>query len=299
MATKPTQSALPPEADNDDEPVGRILSRREILKLLGGAGAVMVIGAGVTRSGAARISAQTTTPTAVPATPAVTGTASAPFVPACVVRPALTEGPYFVDTLLERSDIRVEPSTEEPREGAQLDLMFRVYQIESGGCTPLENAQVDIWHCDADGLYSGVSREGTSGTSFLRGYQLTDAEGVAQFITIYPGWYPGRAVHIHFKVRVNGENETGYEFTSQLFFPEALTDIVHAEPPYAAKGMRNTLNETDGIYGNNGYLLLLDPEENEYGYSAVFEIALDLNAETTAQQQGPGGPARGTPAGRP
>src|SRR5690606_14847228 len=120
-----------------------------------------------------------------------------------------------------RSDIRADPSDGAMVQGAQLDLTFNVSQIDSNGCNALASAQVDIWHCDAAGVYSdAVDRSfNTVGKTFLRGYQMTDANGVAKFLTIYPGWYPGRAVHIHFKIRINN-----YEFTSQLFFDDAFTD---------------------------------------------------------------------------
>ena len=111
---------------------------------------------------------------------------------------------------------------------------------------------VDVWHCDAAGVYSGVSDPGfdTSSQQFLRGYQVTDRSGRAQFTTIYPGWYPGRTIHIHFKVRTNATGGQAYEFTSQLFFDEALNDQVLAQPPYAARGQRNTFNSEDNIYND-------------------------------------------------
>ena len=99
-------------------------------------------------------------------------------------------------------------------------------------------------------MYSDVSDPGfsTVGQKFLRGYQVTDANGVAGFTTIYPGWYPGRAIHIHFKVRSDPSSSSGFEFTSQLFFDDELTDQVHAQQPYAAKGQRTRRNSGDGIY---------------------------------------------------
>jgi protocatechuate 3,4-dioxygenase beta subunit len=161
------------ELHDDDKPVGRVLSRREVLSLLGGAGAVVIGGAGFTRLVLAQTGGTAT------ATPTVTGTA----VPACVVRPALTEGPYFVDEQLNRSDIRIEPSDGSLKEGALLHLIFNVSDVSANACTPLEGAQVDIWHCDAIGAYSGVEDPGfdTSGQKWLRGYQVTDEFGVAEF----------------------------------------------------------------------------------------------------------------------
>jgi protocatechuate 3,4-dioxygenase beta subunit len=136
---------------------------------------------------------------------------------------------------------------------------------------------VDIWHCNALGAYSDVSDPGfdTSGQQFLRGYQATDANGVAAFTTIYPGWYSGRTVHIHFKIRTGvGEGETSfYDFTSQLFFDEALNDQVHTQQPYAIKGDRDTLNSRDNIYDDQ---LLLTASQTEEGYAAAFDIGLQM-----------------------
>ena len=146
----------------------------------------------------------------------------------CVVRPELTIGPYFVDGQLNRSDILSEPSDNLVKEGVPLTLIINVANVAENSCTPIEGAQVDIWHCDANGQYSGVSDQGfdTQGQQFLRGYQLTNANGAVQFLTIYPGWYPGRAVHIHFKLRSSPEAAPGFEFTSQLFFDDELTAVV-------------------------------------------------------------------------
>jgi len=281
------------ELHDDDKPVGRLLSRREMLALMGKASAAAVVGTGFVKFGLTQVS--TPTPTATP-------------LPACVVRPELTEGPYFVDDQLNRSDIRIEPSDNSIKEGLLLHILFRVSDATSGSCVPLEGAQVDIWHCDADGAYSGVSDPGfdTSGQKWLRGYQITDENGHAEFTTIYPGWYSSRAVHIHFKIRTDPESDSGYEFTSQFFFDEELTDKVHAEAPYAAKGYRDTLNEDDNIYqGTNGLMTLelTDYEtETEKGYTATFDIALDTSQPSSSSSSGgPGNPPGGAPpaGGRP
>jgi protocatechuate 3,4-dioxygenase beta subunit len=272
---------------DDDIPVGRILTRREALTLLGAAGTAMLAGCAPGQSDSAqptRASASTPTsapvftPTSVPvqATSAV-GTAT---LPACVVRPALTEGPYFVDEMINRSDIRPDPSDGSVKDGAPLNLTVRVSQVSGSGCTPLAGAQVDIWHCDAQGVYSDVTDPGfnTVGKKYLRGYQVTDENGAVQFTTIYPGWYQGRAVHIHFKIRTGlGEGETSfYEFTSQWFFDESLTDQVHAQAPYASKGQRTLRNEGDRIYGQSGGQTLLDIARSGDGYAATFDIGLQM-----------------------
>src|SRR5207244_2699335 len=99
--------------------------------------------------------------------------------------------------------IRSDPSDGSVKPGAPLRLALRVSRLTAGSCAPLPGAMVDVWHCDALGAYSDVSDPGgsTVGKKFLRGYQVTDAEGLVRFTTIYPGAYPGRAVHIHFKIR--------------------------------------------------------------------------------------------------
>lgn len=203
---------------------------------------------------------------------------AAAAIPGCVVRPEQTEGPYFVDTRLNRSDIRSDPARDGAvAAGTPLQLTFNVSQLAAAACTPLAGAMVDVWQCDALGVYSGVSdpQFDTSGQQFLRGHQITDARGIARFTTIYPGWYPGRAVHIHFKVRTQPVAARGYEFTSQLYFPDAVTDVVHAQPPYATKGTRDRRNEQDRIYnGSGGSRLVVTPERAGDEYAATFEIAL-------------------------
>lgn len=195
-----------------------------------------------------------------------------PLTGSCIVRPELTEGPYYVDTNLNRSDIRADTNSSSAKEGASLTLTFNVSRIENDACTPLENALVDIWHCDALGNYSGVGN--LQGQNFLRGYQLTDAEGRAAFTTIYPGWYPGRAVHIHFKVRASASSSTAYEFTSQLFFDDNLSAKIYKREPYTTKGKQDRLNTQDGIYAQSKGDTLLAVSETEDSYSGEFNIAL-------------------------
>ncbi|MDQ3930671.1 MAG: intradiol ring-cleavage dioxygenase [Chloroflexota bacterium] len=298
---------------NDDAPVGRVLSRREVLSLLAGFGGMAVLAAcdtGLpgtpqpTNTGTAGTTTQTVpaqavaTPngtalnaeaaTAVAATPAPSSpTAEAAALPDCVVKPEMTEGPYFVDVDLNRSDIRSNTSDGAMSAGVPLALAFVVSQVGSSACTPLGGAQVDIWHCDADGVYSGV--QGSSGTNFLRGYQVTDASGKANFTSIYPGWYSGRAVHIHFKIRTKGADGGDYEFTSQLFFDENVNNAVYAQAPYSSKGQADVPNARDSIYRSGGDQLLLTPTESNGGYTATFNIALDLSDAAAGADDGAGG----------
>jgi protocatechuate 3,4-dioxygenase beta subunit len=281
--------------DNDDKPVGQILSRRDALKVLGVGGVAFLASCAAPDVTSTLIPTldPTIAPTLASATQASPTTAAAL---SCVVRPELTIGPYFVDEQLNRSDIRSEPSDNSVREGVPLTLAIGVFDVSQNSCDPIESAQVDIWHCDAAGIYSGVSDQGfnTVGQKFLRGYQLTDATGKAQFLTIYPGWYSGRTVHIHFMIRTIGADGNAYEFVSQFFFDESLSDQVYSVQPYAAKGQRNTLNSSDNIFNNGGDQLLLDiTGDNANGYTALINIGLDLtDTEVGASSSfgGPGGP---------
>jgi protocatechuate 3,4-dioxygenase beta subunit len=274
----------PNDSHDDDAPKGRLLSRREALALFGGAGAALLLGGGMIRL----VSAQSA---GGGATPAATPGATRTVVPACVVRPALMEGPYFVETGLNRSDIRTEPSDGRMVEGAPLALLVRVFDVSGGQCAPLEGAMVDLWHCDSAGVYSGVRDRyaDTTDLRFLRGYQMTDEAGEAAFTTIYPGWYPGRTVHIHFKIRTDPDSAQGADFTSQWFFDDRFTDVVFEQPPYNGRGPRNVRNMQDGIYRGSEGLLTLDvqPSEDGDGYHAVFSIGLDLSGAGAAAY-GPG-----------
>jgi protocatechuate 3,4-dioxygenase beta subunit len=289
--------------DNDDELKGRILNRREALAVLGAAGAGLLAACApraaatavpntVVPAVAATTASQIVSPTsasaevnptatsaeAVTATTATTAPVSQVALPACVISPELTEGPLFVDEKLNRSDIRPDPSSGSVVEGAPLDLTLIIGQVSGTGCTPLADATVDIWHCDAQGIYSDTTQLGmhTTGQKFLRGYQVTDANGAVKFTTIYPGWYTGRAVHIHIKVRGNTAAGQGYEFTSQLFFDEALSDTVFAQAPYNAKGGQRILNDRDNIYGQGGGQTLLNVTPSGSGYASSFYMGVKV-----------------------
>jgi Dioxygenase len=175
-----------------------------------------------------------------------------------------------------------------------------VTRIDGSTCTPFEGALVDVWHCDAGGTYSDVQDSGfdTRGEQFLRGYQVTAADGTASFVTIYPGWYQGRTVHIHFKIRTDPDSTSGLEFTSQLFFDDALTDVVFAQQPYAAKGERTLRNAGDGIYQQGGSQLVLSvTDDGAGGYVATFEIGVDASGTTTTTTTPAGGTTTTTTIG--
>ena len=196
---------------------------------------------------------------------------------ACVVRPRHVEGPFFVDAALNRSDIRSDPRTGAVKPGVPLRLTFRVSQLNGSSCTPLTGALVDVWQCDAQGLYSDTSdwQASTLGQRFLRGYQRTDRNGMASFTTIFPGWYPNRTVHIHFKIRTHS-GATTRDFTSQIYFEDEVTDVVHAQPAYLPHGPRKVRNSRDMLYLFRGNRLVLPVREEKKGYAGTFDIALEL-----------------------
>jgi protocatechuate 3,4-dioxygenase beta subunit len=179
---------------------------------------------------------------------------------------------------LNRSDIRADPTDGTVKPGTPLALTVAVSRISGEACQPLEGAQVDIWHCDAMGLYSDVEdrRFNTIGRKFLRGYQTSDARGEATFQTIVPGWYEGRTVHIHVKVRTDPRSRRGYEFTSQMYFDDAFTDRAHTAAPYASRGLRTARNQDDRIFRQGGDRLLLNPVQTADGYAATFAVGLQL-----------------------
>jgi protocatechuate 3,4-dioxygenase beta subunit len=163
----------------------------------------------------------------------------------CRLTPSGTEGPYYIDVDRIRGDIR------EDREGIRLRLAARV--LDSDGCTPIKDAVFDVWHCDAGGLYSGLEaasrgqgggRSSSDTTRYLRGAQITNADGIAELTTVYPGWYGGRTVHIHAKVLISNRDV----LTTQLYFDDKLTDTVYAAAPYSSRPNRDRRNSSDSIF---------------------------------------------------
>lgn len=262
-------------------------SRRDALKIFRAAGVTALVGcggnSGVTRTGSGGSNAGGSsgvtggTSGTGAGTSGTSGEGGAGGEGPCIVRPVQTEGPYFVDELLIRSDIRSDPTTGELKEGVPLRVVFRVSQLFDGECSPLVDALVDLWQCDALGVYGdvldGAGQFDTRGLKFLRGLQPTDATGKAEFITIYPGWYTGRTVHLHFKIRTVSPQT---DFTSQLYFDDAVTDEVMQLEPYAERGARSTLNSMDSIFLVNGAELVLNVEREGDGYVGEFELGIAL-----------------------
>lgn len=214
---------------------------------------------------------------------------------ACILTPQAVEGPFYRDPRLVRSDIT------EGRPGVPLRVRLRV--IEAGSCAPIAGARVDIWHCDAQGFYSGYPGQGdantvdTSGQTFLRGTQETDAAGWARFETIYPGWYPGRATHIHMKVFLDARTL----LTGQLYFPDALNEFLYTHiPAYGGRAIeRAVINANDGIAREQ------DPEHRAFcavkeerdRYVASLVIGVDRSAGQTRGAMPGGRPDRAPPPG--
>ena len=255
-----------------------LISRRDTLRLIGAAGATALVG-------------WTGEPARV-LTAGKGGSVVKASALSCVVRPQQTEGPYFVNERLNRSDIRTDPTNGSVKQGVPLLLTINVNRVSGNLCEPLAGAYVDIWHCDALGAYSDVRDNGAGfdmrGQKFLRGYQVSNSSGAVEFLTIYPGWYTGRAVHIHFKIRLFTGSQESYEFTSQLYFDGSVSDQVYAQAPYSAKGTGYQRNSRDGIYNRGGSQLTLALTRSGDGYAATFDIGLEGVPRSDAGAMSPG-----------
>ena len=191
--------------------------------------------------------------------------------PVCVLTPQATAGPYYFDTGLMRRDIV------EDRVGTPLQMAVRIVRVDHD-CEPLEGAFVDLWHADAAGVYSGYPGQlgglDTSGRTFLRGVQATGTDGIASFDTIYPGWYPSRTVHIHFKVHY----ENNAYVTSQFYFPDEVSDRAFERSPYSRRPNRTVRNANDSVLrgdpseGN----LLANITEDSAGYTGAITVGVVL-----------------------
>ncbi|HWK74261.1 MAG TPA: hypothetical protein VNQ81_08320 [Povalibacter sp.] len=195
----------------------------------------------------------------------------------CVLIPRETGGPYplFADTARLKALTR--QNIAEGRGGTPLNLLLTVRNVNDG-CTPIANALVYVWHCDKDGDYSGYRQRGSStmGETFCRGVQSTDRNGQARFVTVYPGWYPGRITHIHFRVYLGDRLEA----TSQLGFPEDITRAVYDSPLYVARGQNRTVNgfEDDSVFADGVQHQLCSTARNTAtgGYDASLNVGIAL-----------------------
>ena len=190
----------------------------------------------------------------------------------CPVTPQATEGPFYVADAPERRDIS------EDCKGIPLALQFLIVGQDM---QPIKGARVDIWHCDADGIYSGqMFHTGyevvdTMAHRYLRGYQFTDAEGVAAFDTIYPGWYQGRTTHIHAKVQIDGH----WVLNAQMYLPDALNEFIYTQhPDYVRSIERDTINALDQFREPTGYTTLANLREHSDRYSASLTLVVDPEA---------------------
>jgi protocatechuate 3,4-dioxygenase beta subunit len=170
----------------------------------------------------------------------------------CILTPEQTEGPYYIaGEKLRRNITDGRPGT---------PLVLRTFVVDAASCRPIRNAAVDIWHADASGIYSGFG-DGASSRTFMRGIQRTNAKGLAQFRTVYPGWYPGRTVHIHVKVHLSGN----VVHTGQLYFPDRTTDAVYRRTPYSSRPNRQTRNSGDMVFRDGGRRSMLTVKRNGAG----------------------------------
>ncbi len=192
----------------------------------------------------------------------------------CFLTPQETEGPYYFNPNLVRQDIRADTTTSVIKTGLPLNMIFTVIDLN---CSPIPNVLVDIWHCDKDGVYSGYAGQpggvSTVGQTFLRGIQMTDANGQCSFLSIYPGWYPSRVTHVHFKVRLTS---TTY-VTSQFAFPDGVNTAVYSTALYAAKGQNSLTNATDSIFGSanpENQVMAVTPNAASGGYDGTFTIGI-------------------------
>ena len=224
----------------------RVIDRRAALGALGAVGAVVLAGC----SGSDDASSTPSSTAARSTSTTLGGDAS----PACVLTPEETEGPFVLDLSDQPELVRREIT--EGRPGVPLSVSLTVLGV-GRSCAPLANARVDIWHTDHHGVYSGFDQPGadTAGETFMRGIQMTDRNGVVTFDTVYPGWYEGRATHIHYQVF----RDDGLVTTSQLAFPDDITRTVYASTLYRSRGQNESVPTTadDSLFadGTEGEVL--------------------------------------------
>src|SRR5258708_22476761 len=225
-------------------------------------------------------------------TGAVSLTALPAIVRAVTATPTETEGPYWVDERLNRTDVRTDTSTGVAQAGLPLYLTVTVSKLVNGNPVAYKGAYVDIWHCNASGAYSdeaaGMGNPNTQGQNWLRGYQITNGHGQVKFTTVYPGWYSGRTTHIHARIRTFSGTTTTFNFATQFFFKDAITTRVYQQiAPYSARPTKDVTNANDSVYtggsgptpgtaaATNGDLLLLRLTQNNAKAIASFNIRLN------------------------
>jgi len=257
------------------------VSRKAALKVLGLAGG----GFFVARCGGSG-GASTPIATATSSSAAL-ATATAAATGACAVTPEGEIGPYFTDDSASgynRSNIVANLDGTQVQTGVPFALTVFVRDSENG-CALLTGAQVDIWHCNASGVYSNESSESTSPDQWLRGYQLTNSAGSVTFGTILPGWYAGRTTHIHLRVRSSyseASSTTDGTNTTQVFFDQTLIDSLSTSvSPYSAEGVNPTTNSGDRVYATQtlGENLLSLSGSIVAGYTATFTVDLPITTE--------------------
>ncbi|OLC49890.1 MAG: hypothetical protein AUI64_02290 [Acidobacteria bacterium 13_1_40CM_2_64_6] len=238
--------------------MNRTFSRREALGLLGAASAAL----------AAACGSSPTNPSSTTTSRSSTGGTTA--ASSCVVSPEETAGPYPDRTGMIGNSAFYRQDITEGKSGLPLTLALTIVNVNSG-CTPVTNATVEMWQCDATGNYSEY---GTSaGQTFLRGLQTTDSSGRVTFKTIYPGWYMGRATHIHLEVFVNGAAVK----TTQIAFPEDVSSSVYRTGVYAAHGQNSTTNSGDNVFsdGTDHELAALSGDTSS-GYTATLAVGISV-----------------------
>ena len=221
------------------------MDRREAIGVIGVGSAALAIGCATEPASANAAGVQTTSTNA-----------------ACAVTPTETVGPFPSRVDLFRSDIR------EGKSGAVLTLTVRVVNV-SAACSGVPNANVEIWQCDAAGNYSEYGSQ--TGQRYLRGIQTSNAAGEVTFTTIYPGWYRGRATHIHVEVTMGGVSKK----VTQMAFPESVSNAVHASGAYAPRGSNPLSNAADGIFADSLPSELVTPVGDlGKGYSVRFQVGI-------------------------
>jgi protocatechuate 3,4-dioxygenase beta subunit len=245
-----------------------LLSRKTLLTSLG------VAGAGLFTARCAGSAAATS----------AAATAATASNAACAVTPEGEIGPYFTDDSAsgyDRSNILANLDGTQTQTGVPLGLTVLVRDSEKS-CAAVANAQVDIWHCNASGVYSNESSENTTGEQWLRGYQITNAAGSVTFATIIPGWYQGRTTHIHLRVRSaysEASSTSDGTNTTQVFFDQTLVDTLSTSlAPYNSEGVNPTTNASDRVYAGEtrGVGLLALSGSAAAGYTATYTVDLPI-----------------------